>query len=358
MTSFFSPASSAGQDQAAFKGALLQTQLAGQAQGTLTDAINKGLGFIDTGYGAGRNALTSNFDPALSALTSGYGAAANDITTNYGLGQGQIQQGINAYAPWVQPGIAANNTIAGALGQGTPDQVAAARGSFTASPQYQWNLDQSTGNTIRAANKYGMTTGGNTIDAITRLGSNLASGEFNNWLTNLGTVANRGFSATSGQAGLLGQSAGLYGQQGSALGTLDAARGTGTAGLYSALGSGLAGSYQGQAGLQAGLEQGLGQGVAGLQTGLGSSLAGAYKTAADADAAAQAANTKFQSGLIGGALGLGSSLLTGGMTGGLSGLAGLSGLGGLGSSLSSSGAGLFSGLGFNPLGATGGFRGA
>jgi hypothetical protein len=339
--SLFSPASSQGQDQAAYMGALLQTQMAAEAQKSITGYGGQAIDALTGGYGAARGALTQNFDPALAAINTGYGSARGDVTTNYGLGQDRLSKAIAGYDPYVQAGNSANAMQLNALGLGGPTGYSSAMGAFNASPQYQWNLDQATGNAVRGANRYGMATGGNTMDAITRLGSNLASGEFNNWLTNLNTVAGRGLTAVGGQGGLLNTSGQLYANLGNNLGNLDTGQGTAVGSLYSGLGSGLAGLFGSEATGKANIYGNEGSQIANVQTGLGNNLAGAYSRAADADAAAAAANRQWQTGLLGAGLRLGGAALTGGATGG----AGL-GLTGLGTGL------------FNPFGETAGIRGA
>jgi hypothetical protein len=350
--SLFAPANPAAQQQAAYMGALAQTGMAQAAQGSITDYTQRGLDALTGGFGAQRTALTSNFDPALSALQGGYGSAYNDLTSNYNTGLADISRGISGYDPYTAAGTTAQDMQLKALGLGGPAGYSSAMSAFTASPQYQYNLDQATGNAVRGMNRYGMGTGGNSIDAITRLGSNLASGEFNNWLANLNTVAGRGLTAASGQGGLYSTRGQLTGQLGQGLSTLDTNRGIGTSNLYGSLGTSLGNSFANQGTGSANLLGAEGTNIAGIQTGLGRALADAYTHSGDAQANADAANQRFQTGLIGTGIGLagnilapGSGALTSGLSSGLSSLAGATGLGGIGSSLSPVGAGMFSGLG-------------
>jgi hypothetical protein len=345
--SLFSPASAAPQQNAAFMSGLIQTSLAGAQQNTLTDYANKAIGTLGPAYDSARGALTSNFAPALSAVNAGYDAARPDVMSNYQTGLGQINRGIAGYDPYVGTGTAANTMLSNALGLGGAGGNAAATAAFQAGPQYQWNLDQATGNAVRGANRYGMSTGGNTLDAITRLGSNLASGEYNNWLGNLNTMAGRGLSAASGQGGLLSTSGQLSANLGNNLGNLDTGRGNAVGNLYTNLGSGLGSLFANQGTNTANIYTGLGSGIAGVQGNLATALTGDLSRASDATAAADTANRKFQTGLLGTGLQLGAGLLSGG-----SGL-GLSGLGGLGSGLGIGGgaglSGLFSGFGGGTL---------
>src|SRR6478609_7606684 len=169
--SLLSPVSAQGQTSGAFLAGLLQTQLAGQAQQSLAGYGDKAIGALGSNYDAARGALTSNFAPALSAVQGGYAAARPDITSNYQTGLDQINKGISGYNPYIGTGTDANTMLSNALGLGGAGGNAAAQAAFQASPQYQWNLDQATANTVRGQNRYGI-AGGNTLDAITRLGSN------------------------------------------------------------------------------------------------------------------------------------------------------------------------------------------
>jgi hypothetical protein len=323
--SLFAPADPGPTQQAAAMAAMLQTQLAGQAQQSLGTGYQSGLDFLNTGYGAAKGDINANFDPALAAITSGYGTARGDVTSNYQNAYDKLSGASAGYQPYVQSGNAANTTLVNALGLGGAGGNADARNAFTASPQYQWNLDQATGNAVRGANRYGMATGGNTLDAITRLGSSLAGGEWNNWINNLTGMANRGLTGVAGQGGLASTSAGLSANEGNNLGNLATGQGANVGNAYANRGSALSALDVGQGTGSAGLAQWLGQGTAGIQTGLGTQLGQAVKTAADAQTQADTANKNWQLGLLGlGAKGLGIAAgpFTGGGGLGLSGLFG------------------------------------
>jgi hypothetical protein len=266
--SIFSPASAAPQQNAAFLSGLIQTSLAGAQQNTLTDYANKAISTLGPAYDSARGALTSNFTPALNAVNAGYDAARPDVTSNYQTGLDQISKGISGYDPYVATGAGANTALYNALGLGGAGGNADAMKAFTASPQYQWNLDQATANAVRGTNRYGMSTGGNTLDAITRLGSNLASGEYSSWLSNLNTMAGRGLSATSGQGGLLSTSGQLSANLGNNIANLDTGRGNAVGNLYTNLGSGLGSLFANQGTNTANIYTGLGSGIAGVQGNL------------------------------------------------------------------------------------------
>jgi hypothetical protein len=345
--SFFSPADPGPTQQAAAQAGMLQTALAQAAQGTLTDYSNQALGALGTNYDAARGALTQNFYPALNALTSGYTGAQGAVNSNYALGQDQLKQAMAGYSPYTNAGTAATNTELGALGLGGPAGYSTAMDAFHLSPQYQFNLDQATANSARGMNRYGMLSSGNTVDAITRLGSNLASGEFGNWLKNLDTVSGRGLQGVTGQAGLFNTSGQLFANQGNNIGNLMVGQGTGASNLYTGQGSGLGNLFASQGTGSANILTGLGSNIAGVQQNLGNQLSQDLRTGADAQTQADTANRNWDLGLAG--LGMrGIGLAAAPFTGGTS--LGLSGIG--------SGASSFGGLGFNPFGATSGIRGA
>ena len=209
----------------------------------------------------GNDALTTGATSALGAISQGYGGAA-DAVSGYGAqAQRQLGQGINraaatsgagasAFQPYAQGGATDSALYNDAIGAGGPAGTAAAQAAFTASPGYQYQLDQSTQNAERSAAALGLAGSGNTLQAITSLGSNLANQEYQNFTSNLNAGANRGVAAASGVAGadqaagsLLGTGAttGATLQQGTGtnLGNLGAAGGAAAAGVDTGLGAGL-----------------------------------------------------------------------------------------------------------------------
>src|SRR6478752_4062564 len=146
--SLLSPVSAQGQTSGAFLAGLLQTQLAGQQQQTINDYGTKAIDTLGSGYGAARGAITDNFAPALAAVQGGYAAARPDITSNYSTGLADISRGISGYDPYTATGAGANAMLYNALGLGGTGGNADAMKAFTASPQYQWNLDQATANAV------------------------------------------------------------------------------------------------------------------------------------------------------------------------------------------------------------------
>jgi hypothetical protein len=255
---------------------------------------------------------------ATGALNTGYGNATGALTNYAGQAQGTLQNGVNAavgtvqgsnanYQPYATNGGAASGMLSNALGLNGTAGNAAATSAFQQAPGYQYQLDQSTGAAQRAAAASGMNASGNTLSAVSQLGSNLANQGYNTWLQNLQGVGSQGLSAAQGISGnnaaaggyqYGGGTTGAYlGQQtGTTLGAMDAAQGQGNAGIASNLGNSLAG----------------------IQTGLGNSLTsnawnatGAANTNTINDAKAQDAATNANSGIISKALGSFLSPVTG-----------------------------------------------
>jgi hypothetical protein len=167
-------------------------------------------GFFDTLFGGGAEKEAAQKD---IAAAQGYqGQALPALQQGYQTGTTALNQGIGAYNPLVQLGAQYSSvapTLTGALGVGTPDQVAAAQKAFTADPGYKFALDQALQAVQRNASTGGMTTSGNLLDALQRNAAGYASQDYQNWIKNLQGVGQMGLGAT--QAGAQGQAAGYGG---------------------------------------------------------------------------------------------------------------------------------------------------
>jgi len=116
------------------------------------------------------------------------------------------QMAVDQLQPFVDPAVEANSAIMGALGQpGSPDQTAQFQ-NFLSSTGFQEQLRQG-GNAITTnAGARGMLNSGATLQRLQELGQNQAQGSFNNFLSQLGGVANRGAGAAGASANILNQS--------------------------------------------------------------------------------------------------------------------------------------------------------
>jgi hypothetical protein len=237
-------------------------------------------GFFDTLFGGGaeKEAAEKN-----RALTGAYGTEAQGyLKTGYDTGVSNLNKAIGAYDPLATLAgkyNAAGDTYLGALGVGTPEQIAASRAAFTNAPGYEQGITAGLDVLNRRRAGQGMAASGNAdIDALT-FGQNLQNQQYNTWLQNL---------QGAGQTGV---------------------------GLAGATAAGQAGGYGSLASLA--------ERLASNQTGVAGNVLGGNVNANNLQAAGEAAGAK---NLLGAGLSLGSLALGGFGGGGLGGL--LSGLGG------------------------------
>lgn len=98
-------------------------------------------------------------------------------------------------------GTAANDTAAGLLGVGgDPAQSQAAFDNYLNSTGYRFNLAQGQNAITGSAAARGLLKSGATAKALTKFGQNIGSSYFNDYLNQVGNVANRGLSAADSLA--------------------------------------------------------------------------------------------------------------------------------------------------------------
>ena len=237
-------------------------QYYGTARGDIAGGLQQATGTLQAGLATGRG-----------DLTGGYGAAINAANQYYGQGAGALERAAGGYDPYMAAGTRALGTYEGSLGLGGDEAQAAARDAFQTGPGYQFAVDEATRNAARSANRTGLTFSGNMVDASTRLGQNLANQEYGGWQNRLQGLAGQGLQATSGQAGVLGNLAQLYGQQGQFIGGLQQAQGRDLSTLQAQYDQLIAsGQMQAAQALAAQAAQ-QGTNLATLHTGMGQSLA-------------------------------------------------------------------------------------
>lgn len=136
----------------------------------------------------------------VGSLLGGQSAKSNALT-----GYKYLDKNIT---PVVKTGVAANNDIS-ALLTGGPNSAAAqnAFGNYLNSTGYQFQRDQGTQAITGSAATRGLLNSGSTAKALTNYGQGLAGNYFNDYLSQLGGVANRGLTA-SGQIGQAGTEGG------------------------------------------------------------------------------------------------------------------------------------------------------
>lgn len=171
-------------------------------------------GFFDTLFGGGAEKEAADKN---RALTAGYGTEAQGyLTKGYDTGVGNLNKAVGAYDPLAALGSkygGASDTYLGALGVGTPEQIAASKAAFTNAPGYDQGITAGLDVLNRRRATQGMAASGNAdIDAQT-FGQNLQNQQYNTWLQNLQSAGQTGVAATGaaaqGQAGGYGSLASL-----------------------------------------------------------------------------------------------------------------------------------------------------
>lgn len=267
--------------------------------------VNKGIKALGQGVDTARTDLTNSLNGSLAALGQGYNTGVSAINSGFGSAIGSAQAGIDKLNPWVTQGAAANTMQGNALGINGAAGNQAATSAFQASPGYQWNVDQATDAAARKANALGISASGNTLDAITRLGSNLANQEYGNWYDRLTGVSTQGQAAANSQMQGYQNLGNLQAQQGSALAQLGQNYGQNQASAYNDYGKNLSSNAMAQGTGTAGLYQGLGSTMAAVNMNAVNGMASGNMAAAAASDAARNANSNLGLGLVSSILGLG-----------------------------------------------------
>ncbi len=168
-----------------------------------------------------------------NAITSGQNAA--DAT--------QLQEQKNAEkieAPYVTAGNTAETQQQNLLGLNGQDAATKAMGEFTASPGYQYQVQQGLSAIDNGAAASGSLNSGNTLRAEETLGNNLANEDFGNYYNRLQALTSVGASAatqTANQAVTTGQ--GIAGTDASAANALSGIYGHEASGVGSSINNGL-----------------------------------------------------------------------------------------------------------------------
>jgi hypothetical protein len=257
-------ASARGQRQAT----MMNIDYLNQNQATNATGLRQGadmsLAAIGSGQTAANNAIRDYGAASSGAITSGYNQARGDLSGGFARGRQDVQQGINIFNPYVKSGQAANTAqsdflgLNGAAGSGAQ---AAALNTWRGATGYQDVLDQTSDAALRKASVIGG-LGGNQIDAVARIGGNLANQTAQQYFGNLGNLSTQGLQAAGQQ------------QQGyNTLGQMGVAEGTGLAGLATDRASKEAGIFSGMGSSLGNVAMQTGQNQAGIYTGLGQSLA-------------------------------------------------------------------------------------
>jgi hypothetical protein len=283
--------------------------LAGQFLNTGFDAAGNAL---QTGYGAGTGAINTGAGSALGYLDQGTTGAVGALTAN-----GGAYAPLSALADKYGKGA---DLYGNALGINGAEGTAAARSAFTASPGYDYTLNQGIDAINRRANAGGMLAGGNANRDAIDYATNLANKDYGSWLDRLGGFNNLQLGATQGAA------AGNQGNNAAVANLLNTG-GQNKAQVATGQGNSLAELARMYYGGQAGLDTARGAGMAGLETGANSTITGSELNIAPqinkqtTDAAA--AELQGSKNILSAGMGL-ASLAAGGV-GGIGGLGSLMG---------------------------------
>lgn len=228
-----------------------------QAQQFLQQGMQGALDSSNAGYNQGRTDINTGLNQALGRIDGpggamdltrgGYAEALKSLEAQYGKAGTELQGAADAWNPLVQRGMQGYDMYMNSLGLNGAEGNAAATGAFQAGPAYQWQQDQARMAAQRGANSTGSAVGGNAMDAVARLSSNLAKQEYGGWQDRLQGFQGATETATAGRAGALTNLGQLYAQQGQQEAGLHSQQGRDLAGLQTT-----AGGWQNEAGQQLG----------------------------------------------------------------------------------------------------------
>lgn len=251
--------------------AALRSQVAGYTGNAATSGIaalqsgqTGALSSLGTGFGQGRSDISGSIDPALSALYGGSDTAARALRTSQTGALGTLGAGVGG-------AIAAYNPLlAAAVNYGNYGDAAARAlndpTAFQRSPGYDWSVEQARQGAVRGANIAGGALSGNTLDAVTRLSSNLANQDYANW-----------YNRTLQQAQLYSPlQANALSAYGTGVGGANLTGGTGGANIITGTGAKLSDLLSGTGGAAAGIYTGAGKDLANLATSAGTTAANVY----------------------------------------------------------------------------------
>lgn len=222
------------------------------------------LSALGQGQQTANAALNENAGQALNALGAGYGQGRTDIAGGYTGARADTQAGIDLFNPWVNNGTAASNAqsdFMGLNGAAASGAQTTALNNWRDSTGYRDVVDQTSDAALRRASVIGG-LGGNQIDAVARIGGNLANQTNQQYFTNLGSLSQTGLQAAGQQQQGYNTMASLGAQQGRDMAGLATGQADREAGVYTGLGSSL-----GNVAMSGGQNQ------ANIYTGLGNSLA-------------------------------------------------------------------------------------
>lgn len=298
--------SSRNQQRAAVQNQDMLERYRGDAMRTVADYGNNALQSLGRGGDSARRSLASYGQAAYGDASSGFADAATQLNLGRNQATGYLDAARRYLDPYQQAGQSAQGMLSNALGLSGAGGNAAARAAFQTSPGYQFQVDQATEAARRQAAATGRLDSGNTLTALTTLGSNLANQEYGNWLNRLTQQGQMGLSAAGAIGNNLGQTADLQMRQGMGQAQIAQDRGRTLAGLNSGLGAAMGQSFTGQGAGEATVYGNMGNALSGITMNTAQAHMQNVNNAAQAADAARAGNVNLGLGLLGNVMGLGT----------------------------------------------------
>ena len=248
---------------------------------------------ITTGYGGARDSLAGGYGVATNATNTGANSALSALGSGYSTAQGYLDQAGTSYdglSALASKYGGATSLALGGLGVNGQAGTDAARSAFTASPAYNWNLEQGLDAITRRRNMAGGNTYGGNVDRDAQnYGAGLASNEWKDYMSNLLSFTNPELSATSGaasgRAGVATNQANIANNLGINQAGVESSRGNMLSNLATQYGQGTANLATGQAGAEVNNNNNYASAMGNTALSVASPYTNTYKQEADAETA-------------------------------------------------------------------------
>lgn len=167
---------------------------------------------------------SSNERQAKDALVTGYQKGEQRASGALGTGftglTGDYSSALSELSPYADSGKAASGLYSDALGLNGAEGNARATGAYSASPGYQYGVDQALQALERSASSRGMLAGGGTSSDILNTIYGRANADYGSWLDRLSGQQTLGANAAGSRANILTNEGNARYQYGSDLGNL------------------------------------------------------------------------------------------------------------------------------------------
>jgi hypothetical protein len=184
-----------GSDEAEAAAAKTNALLAGY--GTNTNSI------YDTYQDSSLGAIGTAYEKALADLAEGKTGSLGALNTGLSKASEAGQSGVDAYSKLSDLGASyqpAIDTYLGSLGLSGAEGKKAAEEAYTASPGYQYQVDQAIKQLAAKGAQFGNLGGGNTASAVSEKVRQMALGEYGGWQNKLAGFVDPQLKAVTGAA--------------------------------------------------------------------------------------------------------------------------------------------------------------